>query len=175
MDCQPLVAVAERQTNTAQAPDRSPTQSRESRSLASTLYGQERNTRSEFQAEAGSTVKTLSVKRLPTRLSARRPLRHAGRVRHAGRGFRHRAARARDGTADIRRMSTARSRPRLSCSIRNSTRSPTTRRPPARTVAVSTLPEPRQGHHRADSGGSRPRFRDDLAHHSDLISLGVPR
>jgi len=27
----------------------------------------------------------------------------------------------------------------------------------------------------ADSGGSRPRIRDDLAHHSDLISLGVPR
>ena len=27
----------------------------------------------------------------------------------------------------------------------------------------------------ADSGGSRPRFRDDLAHHSDLMSLGVPR
>jgi hypothetical protein len=26
----------------------------------------------------------------------------------------------------------------------------------------------------ADSGGSRPRIRDDLAHHSDLISLGVP-
>jgi phospholipase D len=28
---------------------------------------------------------------------------------------------------------------------------------------------------RADSGGSRPRIRDDVAHHSDLISLGVPR
>jgi len=27
----------------------------------------------------------------------------------------------------------------------------------------------------ADSGGSRPRIRDDLARHSDLISLGVPR
>src|SRR5580704_13350761 len=27
----------------------------------------------------------------------------------------------------------------------------------------------------ADSDGSRPPFRDDLAHHSDLISLGVPR
>jgi transposase-like protein len=27
----------------------------------------------------------------------------------------------------------------------------------------------------ADSGGSRPRIRDDVAHHSDLISLGVPR
>jgi hypothetical protein len=27
----------------------------------------------------------------------------------------------------------------------------------------------------ADSGGSRPRTRDDVAHHSDLISLGVPR
>jgi hypothetical protein len=27
----------------------------------------------------------------------------------------------------------------------------------------------------ADSGGSRPRIRDDLTHHSDLISLGVPR
>lgn len=27
----------------------------------------------------------------------------------------------------------------------------------------------------ADSGGSRPAFRDDVAHHSDLISLGVPR
>jgi hypothetical protein len=27
----------------------------------------------------------------------------------------------------------------------------------------------------ADSGGSRPVFRDDLAHHSDLISLGIPR
>jgi hypothetical protein len=32
--------------------------------------------------------------------------------------------------------------------------------------------ESRQG---ADSGGSRPRIRDDVAHHSDLISLGVPR
>ena len=29
--------------------------------------------------------------------------------------------------------------------------------------------------HHADSGGSRPRIRDDVAHHSDLISLGVPR
>jgi hypothetical protein len=28
---------------------------------------------------------------------------------------------------------------------------------------------------RADSGGSRPGFRDDLAHHSDLMSLAVPR
>jgi hypothetical protein len=28
---------------------------------------------------------------------------------------------------------------------------------------------------RADSGGSRPRIRDDVAHHSDLMSLGVPR
>jgi hypothetical protein len=27
----------------------------------------------------------------------------------------------------------------------------------------------------ADSGGSRPRIRSDLARHSDLISLGVPR
>jgi len=27
----------------------------------------------------------------------------------------------------------------------------------------------------ADSGGSRPRIRDDVARHSDLISLGVPR
>jgi hypothetical protein len=27
----------------------------------------------------------------------------------------------------------------------------------------------------ADSDGSRPVFRDDLAHHSDLMSLGVPR
>jgi predicted deacylase len=27
----------------------------------------------------------------------------------------------------------------------------------------------------ADSGGSRPRIRDDVAHHCDLISLGVPR
>src|SRR5690348_8933257 len=27
----------------------------------------------------------------------------------------------------------------------------------------------------ADSGGSRPRIRNDLARHSDLISLGVPR
>jgi transposase len=27
----------------------------------------------------------------------------------------------------------------------------------------------------ADSHGSRPGFRDDLAHHSDLISLAVPR
>jgi len=27
----------------------------------------------------------------------------------------------------------------------------------------------------ADSGGSRPRIRDDVAHHSDLISPGVPR
>ena len=28
---------------------------------------------------------------------------------------------------------------------------------------------------RADSDGSRPGFRDDVAHHSDLMSLGVPR
>jgi MFS transporter, putative metabolite:H+ symporter len=27
----------------------------------------------------------------------------------------------------------------------------------------------------ADSGGSRPRIRDDLAQHSEMISLGVPR
>ena len=27
----------------------------------------------------------------------------------------------------------------------------------------------------ADSDGSRPRFRDDVARHSDLISLGIPR
>jgi len=27
----------------------------------------------------------------------------------------------------------------------------------------------------ADSGGSRPRIRSDLARHSDLISLDVPR
>jgi hypothetical protein len=27
----------------------------------------------------------------------------------------------------------------------------------------------------ANSDGSRPGFRDDLAHHSDLISLGIPR
>jgi transposase-like protein len=27
---------------------------------------------------------------------------------------------------------------------------------------------------RADSEGSRPRIRDDVAHHSDLMSLGVP-
>ena len=27
----------------------------------------------------------------------------------------------------------------------------------------------------ADSGGSRPRIRDDVAHHSDLMSLGLPR
>jgi hypothetical protein len=27
----------------------------------------------------------------------------------------------------------------------------------------------------ADSGGSRPRIRDDVAHHSDLISLGLSR
>jgi MFS transporter, DHA2 family, multidrug resistance protein len=27
----------------------------------------------------------------------------------------------------------------------------------------------------ADSGGSRPRIRDDVAQHSALISLGVPR
>jgi hypothetical protein len=30
----------------------------------------------------------------------------------------------------------------------------------------------RQG---ADSDGSRPAFRDDLARHSDLMSLAVPR
>jgi hypothetical protein len=29
--------------------------------------------------------------------------------------------------------------------------------------------------HGADSEGSRPRIRDDVAQHSDLISLGVPR
>jgi Transposase IS66 family len=27
----------------------------------------------------------------------------------------------------------------------------------------------------ADSGGSRSRIRDDVARHSDLMSLGVPR
>jgi hypothetical protein len=27
----------------------------------------------------------------------------------------------------------------------------------------------------ADSDGSRPGFRDDVAHHSDLMSPGVPR
>jgi len=27
----------------------------------------------------------------------------------------------------------------------------------------------------ADSGGSRPRIRDDVAHHSEMMSLGVPR
>jgi len=27
----------------------------------------------------------------------------------------------------------------------------------------------------ADSGGSRSRIRDDVAQHSDLMSLGVPR
>ena len=27
----------------------------------------------------------------------------------------------------------------------------------------------------ADSGGSRPRIRDDVAQDSDLMSLGVPR
>ena len=27
----------------------------------------------------------------------------------------------------------------------------------------------------ADSGGSRPRIRDDVAHHCDLMSLGIPR
>jgi Single cache domain 3 len=27
----------------------------------------------------------------------------------------------------------------------------------------------------ADSGGSRPRIRDDVAHHSDLMSPGIPR
>jgi len=27
----------------------------------------------------------------------------------------------------------------------------------------------------ADSEGSRPGFRDDLARHSDLMSLGIPR
>ena len=29
--------------------------------------------------------------------------------------------------------------------------------------------------HLAESGGSRSRIRDDIAHHSDLMSLGVPR
>jgi len=33
----------------------------------------------------------------------------------------------------------------------------------------------KEGMPSADSDGSRPGFRDDLAHHSDLISLGVPR
>jgi len=46
--------------------------------------------------------------------------------------------------------------------------------------------DPRDGHTRilhddrslvqhADSDGSRPGFRDDLARHSDLMSLAVPR
>jgi len=40
--------------------------------------------------------------------------------------------------------------------------------------------EPRRAAHttwgvRADSGGSRPRIRDDVAHHSEMMSLGVPR
>jgi len=29
--------------------------------------------------------------------------------------------------------------------------------------------------HYADSGGSRPRIRDDVAHHSEMMSPGVPR
>jgi hypothetical protein len=31
------------------------------------------------------------------------------------------------------------------------------------------------GRWHADSEGSRPRIRDDVVHHSDLMSLGVPR
>ena len=36
-------------------------------------------------------------------------------------------------------------------------------------------PPPAAGRKAVDSGGSRPRIRDDVARHSDLISLGVPR
>jgi transposase len=36
-------------------------------------------------------------------------------------------------------------------------------------------PPPAAGRKAVDSGGSRPRIRDNVAHHSDLISLGVPR
>jgi hypothetical protein len=39
----------------------------------------------------------------------------------------------------------------------------------------AVAPAKGQGIQIADSGGSRPRIRDDVAHHSDLISLGVPR
>jgi hypothetical protein len=45
---------------------------------------------------------------------------------------------------------------------------------PADSVAIEDIP----GSFRpavADSGGSRPRIRDDVAQHSDLMSLGVPR
>src|SRR5215813_9297462 len=37
------------------------------------------------------------------------------------------------------------------------------------------FPERAEGVKGADSRGSRPRIRDDVAHHSDLMSLGVPR
>jgi hypothetical protein len=40
---------------------------------------------------------------------------------------------------------------------------------------VSDMPVRRPGQLAADSGGSRPRIRDDVAQHSDLMSLGVPR
>ena len=40
--------------------------------------------------------------------------------------------------------------------------------------AMAPKPEAEPPFH-ADSGGSRPGFRDDLAHHSDLMSLAVPR
>jgi hypothetical protein len=45
------------------------------------------------------------------------------------------------------------------------------RRHPGATVLMDNL----SAHKPADSDGSRPGFRDDLAHHSDLMSLGVPR
>ena len=42
-------------------------------------------------------------------------------------------------------------------------------------IDAPATPEQKTKLEGADSGGSRPRIRDDVAHHSDLISLGVPR
>jgi len=42
-------------------------------------------------------------------------------------------------------------------------------------AAITATAAPRAWARIADSGGSRPRIRDDLARHSDLMSLGVPR
>ena len=47
--------------------------------------------------------------------------------------------------------------------------------PPGERLQPSMMIELASTYDVADSGGSRPRIRDDVAQHSDLISLGVPR
>jgi len=47
--------------------------------------------------------------------------------------------------------------------------------PPAHAVVLSIDEKSQIQALDAESEGSRSRIRDDLAHHSDLMSLGVPR